>query len=751
MPSEIPEKRVTEGPARHKVDSADTRVHDLERLQARKAQDSALMDDALSRFSRLFVSDTSPRGLRSGDPLHSAMARVATHLGITFSPLEMEFPAEVSFEDKLQEIARSIGIRTRKVALAAGWWKRDCGPLIGFTHDDGIPVALLRSSGNQYLAYTGAGEAVKVTASFAEQMRYFAIMLYRSFPDTPVSGRLLAKFGMSGMGKDLTMVALMGFGGSLLSLAVPVVTGVVFDSIIPQAQRNQLWLLCVALSLCALAAAVFNLTKGVALSRIESRMDQHIQGAVWDRLMKLPPSFFRKYSSGDLADRSMGISAIRQTLSDTVTESILASVFSVTSLALLFYYSFHLALVAIGLAIVAVTGITALGLIQTHFQKQLAEQRGSLAGKILDLVNCIAKFKIAGAEARAFSQWAEAFFIQKETSLKARTTANLVHVFSEMFPLVASIAIFSMIMSSKTLALSVGGFVAFYAAFTQFVSTLMSLSMGLIAVSTAIPSYKRCRPIFDALPERDHAAEHPGLLKGEIEVSGVTFRYAESAPAVVNDVSFRVAPGQFIAVVGTSGGGKSTLTRLLLGFEKPSAGCVFYDGKDLERLDVHQVRRQIGVVLQNGRLISGDILSNIVGSMNLTIDHAWDAARLAGLEADIQAMPMGMHTLISEGGGNLSGGQRQRLLIARALINKPSILIFDEATSALDNRTQAIVNESLESLRVTRIVIAHRLSTIHKADKILVLDKGKIVESGSYDELMKQEGLFVDLARRQIA
>lgn len=743
MPSEILEKLVT--------DKTDNSVRDLEQLQARKTQDAALMDKALSRFSQLFVSGASGQGFRSADPLLTAMARVCSSLDIQFSPPKMIFPGESSSEDQLQEVARNIGIRTRKVALADGWWKRDCGPLIGFTRDEGVPVALIRSSGNHYLAYTDAGEAVKVTAFFAEQLRYFAYMLYRSFPDTPVSGRMLAKFGISGMGKDLYMVVQMGFVGSLLSLAVPVVTGVIFDAVIPQAQRNQLWLLCVALSLCALAAAVFNLTKRMALSRIESRMDQHIQGAVWDRLMKLPPSFFRQYSSGDLADRSMGISAIRQTFSDSVTESILASVFSVTSLALLFYYSFQLALVAIGLAIVAVTGITALGLIQTHFQKRLAEQRGALAGKILDLVNCIAKFKIAGAEDRAFSRWAEAFFIQKAIILKTRMTANIVHVFSEMFPLLASIVIFSMIMSSKTLALSVGGFLAFFAAFTQFVSTLMSLSLSLIDISMTIPSYKRCRPILDALPERDSAKEHPGLLKGDIDVSGVSFRYSESAPAVVNDVSFRIAPGQFIAVVGTSGGGKSTLTRLLLGFEKPSAGCVFYDGKDLERLDVNQVRRQIGVVLQNGRLIAGDILSNIVGSLNLTIDHAWDAARLAGLEEDIKAMPMGMHTFLSEGGGNLSGGQRQRLLIARALINKPSILIFDEATSALDNRTQAIVNESLEALRVTRIVIAHRLSTIHKADKILVLDKGKLVESGSYDELMRQGGFFAELARRQVA
>ncbi len=722
-----------------------------EQLRARTTQDTGLVDESLNRFSRLFRTDAAEQTFSPADPLHTAMSRITGCLGLPFSPSHQGDDTETSSEERLQKIAGNNGIRTRRVALAEGWWRSDCGPLIGFTRDDDLPVALVCGSDGHYLAYIGDTAPVHVTARFSEQLRYFACMLYRSFPDTPVTGKMLIKFGIAGIEKDLYMVVMMGLGGSLLSLAVPVVTGVIFDSVIPQAQRNQLWLLCMALFMCAAAGAVFDLTRRIALLRIESRMDQHIQGAVWDRLMKLPPSFFRQYSSGDLADRSLGISAIRQTFSNSFVESILAALFSLTSLALLFSYSFNLALVAIALALIAVGCITVLGMIQTRYQKHLAALRGELAGKILDLVNCIAKLKISGAEDRAFSRWAEAFCIQKDVILKARRTSNIVHVFTEIFPVGATMVIFSMIVNSKTLTLSVGGFLAFNTAFGQFVVTLMSLSLSLIAASAVIPSYARCLPIIEALPERDNAKEHPGVIRGDIEVSAVSFRYAESAPAVLNDVSFRIAPGQFIAVVGTSGGGKSTLTRLLLGFEKPSSGSIFYDGRDLGRLDVHQVRRQIGVVLQNGRLIAGDILSNIVGSMNLSIDHAWEAARLAGLDEDIQAMPMGMHTFLSEGGGNLSGGQRQRMLIARALVNKPSILIFDEATSALDNRTQAIVNESLESLRVTRIVIAHRLSTVYKADTIIVLDKGTIAESGTYNELMGLGGVFAELARRQVA
>ena len=721
-----------------------------EQLQMRGVQDADLIDESLNRFSTLFSDEAAEQRSFSADPLQKAISRVATEMGMPFSPMKPEHRTESSSEAALLETARHNGIRLRRVALADGWWNSDCGPLIGFTREQESPVAFIYGSDGRYLAYTADAAAEKVTVSYADQLRYFAYMPYRSFPDTIITGKMLIRFGFKGVEKDLYMVAMMGLAGSILSLAMPVVTGVVFDFVIPQAQRSQMWLLCMALVLCAVAGTIFDLTRRIALLRVEGRMDQHIQGAVWDRLMKLPPSFFRQYSSGDLADRSLGISAIRQSFSDSFVESILATVFSLTSLALLFYYSFNMALVAIALASVAVVIITLLGLVQTHFQKRLAALRGELSGKILDLVNCIAKLKIAGAEERAFSRWAESFFMQKDLTIKARKISNAVHVFTEMFPVVATLIIFGMIVNSKTLTLSVGGFLAFNAAFGQFVATLMSLSLSLIAVSGIIPSYSRCLPIIETLPERDSAKEHPGILKGDIEVSAVSFRYAESSPTVLDDISFRIKPGQFVAVVGTSGSGKSTLARLLLGFEKPTSGSLFYDGMDLGRLDVHQVRRQIGVVLQNGRLIAGDILSNIVGSMNLTIEHAWEAARLAGLEEDIQAMPMGIHTFISEGGGNLSGGQRQRVLIARALVNKPAILLFDEATSALDNRTQAIVNESLHSLRVSRVVIAHRLSTVFKADNILVLHRGKIVESGTYKELMLKGAVFADLVRRQV-
>jgi len=280
---------------------------------------------------------------------------------------------------------------------------------------------------------------------------------------------------------------------------------------------------------------------------------------------------------------------------------------------------------------------------------------------------------------------------------------------------------------------------------------VLGVFMSIVGAVGVLPLYQRCKPIIETLPETDQAMADPGRLTGEFEVSHLSFRYTPDGPLILNDVSLRVLPGQFVAVVGSSGSGKSTLFRLLLGFEKYESGGIFYDGQDLTGLDVRELRRQMGVVLQNGQLLGGDIFTNIVGSSRLTINDAWEAVRMAGLEEDIKDMPMGMHTVISHGGGGLSGGQRQRLLIARALAAEPRILFFDEATSALDNRTQAVVNRSLEGLRITRVAIAHRLSTIVNADSIYVLDQGRIVQQGTYEELMAQPGLFVELARRQLA
>jgi ABC-type bacteriocin/lantibiotic exporter with double-glycine peptidase domain len=264
------------------------------------------------------------------------------------------------------------------------------------------------------------------------------------------------------------------------------------------------------------------------------------------------------------------------------------------------------------------------------------------------------------------------------------------------------------------------------------------------------PILTQLKPFLETPPEVSEGKHIPLRVSGAIELNHVFFRYNDKMPMVLDDLSLKIRKGEYIAVVGKTGCGKSTLIRLLLGFEKPQLGSIYYDSKDLEKLDLHSLRCLIGVVMQNGKLLQGSIFENIVISApHLTLDDAWAAAELAGLAEDIRAMPMGMFTMVSEGGGGFSGGQKQRLMIARAVAAKPRILLLDEATSALDNITQRHVAEALDKLKCTRLVIAHRLSTIRQCDRILVLEQGRIAEEGTYDDLINRGGVFASLVARQ--
>jgi ABC-type bacteriocin/lantibiotic exporter with double-glycine peptidase domain len=366
----------------------------------------------------------------------------------------------------------------------------------------------------------------------------------------------------------------------------------------------------------------------------------------------------------------------------------------------------------------------------------------------------MAKLRVSGTESRAFAAWAREFSAQKDLSMRARRVSNGLTVFNSAFPVISLAVVFSYaahLMGQPLLrGFTTGAFLAFSAAFIQFQSAALQLSSTIGSVLGIVPLFERAAPIFETLPEVDDGKRHPGELTGLLEISHLNFRYGPDMPLVLHDLSFSVKPGEFVAIVGPSGSGKSTMFRLLLGFEKAESGAIYYDGQDLAGLDIQAVRQQMGVVIQNSRLASGTIFNNIIGLAPLTLDDAWQAARMAGLDRDSQEMPMGMHTVVSEGGGNLSGGQRQRLLIARAIVKKPRIFLFDEATSSLDNQTQSIVSHSLDALQVTRIVIAHRLSTVINADRILVIEKGVVVQCGAYRELVNQKGIFCELAKRQL-
>ena len=363
------------------------------------------------------------------------------------------------------------------------------------------------------------------------------------------------------------------------------------------------------------------------------------------------------------------------------------------------------------------------------------------------LITGIQKIKLAGAEKRAFARWGNLYAQSAKMTYDPPMFLKLNSVISLAISLTGTLVMYYM---SVRAGLSVADYYAFNTAYGMVSGAFLSLAGIALSAAQIRPILTMVQPFFDAVPEVSDGKQVIERLSGGIELNNVSFRYNENMPLILDDLSLKIRPGQYVAIVGRTGCGKSTLLRLLLGFEKPQKGAIYYDGKDLERIDLRSLRRRIGVVMQNGKLFQGDIYSNIVISAPwLSQQDAWEAAELTGIAEDIRRMPMGMNTVILEGSGGISGGQRQRLMIARAIAPKPKILMFDEATSALDNITQKKVSESLDRLKCTRIVIAHRLSTIRQCDRILVLDQGKIVEDGTYDELIASDGFFAELVARQ--
>jgi NHLM bacteriocin system ABC transporter ATP-binding protein len=688
------------------------------------------------------------------DPLLQVCRLVGSANGIQIPlvPRALEF---IKQRDPVSAIAQAARVRTRQVMLKGRWWNLESGPMVGFLDQDKRPVALLPGRRGYQLYDPGTRAKALVDEELASQLHGFAYVFYRPFPPKALTLGDILSFGLKGCGADAATILFMGVAAGLLGVVTPVFTGIIFDSVIPGAQRSTLAELSIFLVISALATALFMLTRALATLRLQSKMEASIQAAVWDRLLALPVPFFRNFTSGDLARRSLGISQIREALTGSALASILTGIFSITSCALMFYYSWRLALIAGALVFCSSLVFTFCGWLQVRILRDVSTLGGRIAGMTLQFINGIAKFRVAGTEARAFAVWAREFAKQRVLAMRARRISNLVSVFNSAFPVLAWTIIFycasSLMKTPDTPMLTTGEFLAFMAAFVQFSTGALELSSALISVLNVIPLYERAKPILTSLPEVVPTQTVPPELTGSIDIHHVSFRYRDEGPLILRDLSLSISAGQFAAFVGPSGSGKSTLFRLLLSFETPRSGAIYFDGQDLSDLDVQAVRRQIGVVLQNARLMTGSIFRNIVGDGTLTIDDAWVAARLAGLEEDLKTMPMGMHTVVSEGGGGLSGGQRQRLLIARAIVHKPRIILFDEATSALDNRTQAIVSQSLKALNATRVVIAHRLSTVMRADRIHVLDKGSLVESGSYDELMAQGGLFAQMAKRELS
>lgn len=731
---------------------------DAQRLQARREQMERQMEGGLRRLAGLLdpglPATTWQRGI---DPVLSACRIVGAPLGISFPDLPSN-ALQLSADERLAVLADMARVQKRRVALRGRWWAEDAGPMVGFTMESGEPVALLPERAGGYSAVSPhTGEQQKVDSVLAATLAHFAYSFFRSLPAKPIAIIDLVRLGLSGRRREAGMVLSMAMLLGILGTLAPLAMGYLFDHVIPEANRSQLMQMVMALLGAALAALLFSLFRSEVLLRLETSTESALQAAIWDRVLKLPVRFFRNYSAGDLEQRINAVNLIYQHLSGTTISGLLGGLFSFLNLALLFYLSPMLALAALGLVVIAIAGNGILAFLILRKERQNVALQGKLSSRVLDYLNGIVKLRIAAAEGRAFARWAETYAQEKSLHIDAQILRNGADVFVSTFSVIASAVIFYLVAqplaggNSAINLLSTGTFVAFTGTFANFFLQFIGFSNTLLSLLHLLPQLERAKPILEAQPEADPVRTRVHVLRGNISASNLVFRYRQDGPPILDGVSFSAREGEFLAVVGPSGSGKSTLMRLLLGFEHAESGSIYFDGKDVEDLDLQSLRKHMGVVLQSGQLMPGDIYTNIVGALNLTVDDAWEAARLCGLDADIEAMPMGMHTMLSEGASTFSGGQKQRIMIARAIVRRPRVLLFDEATSALDNRTQALVSHSVERLKATRIVIAHRLSTIINADRILVMDRGRIVQSGTYSELMEQPGLFHELAERQLA
>ena len=717
----------------------------------RESEDTArrrLFDVVAARGSRRDTGDGA---------LQAALALVGRHEGIRFrtppAPQGGQDAAETG--QSLDRILTASGVRGREVALRAGdrWWLGDSGSMLAFRREDGAPVALLPGRFGRYrMVDPASGRAERVDAGRAAALRPNAIFFYQSLPRGRTSGPGdLARVAFRRWKGDVFRFVTAGLLAGLAMLVPAVALGVFADEVAPTGRVGMLAWLTGGMLLLALTAALLQVREGTALMRLEGRVAARVTAALWDRLLDLPPAFFRDFTSGDLGTRAMAFQGLRDQVSGVVMGALLSTVFLLPTFVLLFVYDVAMGWLGLagGLAALAVT--VTLGARQVpHHRRSIAAQR-ALAGVLLQLIGAAHKLRATGKEWTAFTRWARHYREQMRSAMSLGALHEHLVAFTAAAPLLATAALFAVAVGMGPATLSAGAFLTVYAAYMVFMSAITALGHAMSGVAAIVPAVEQVSPILEAAPKSSAGDAIVPRLRGGVRLDRVSFRYGRGGPPVLRDVSIDVQPGEFVALVGGSGAGKSTMLRIILGLEKPSSGVVYYDGHDLDRINRRALTRQVGVVTQDGSLRPRTVCDNIIGiATDLTLDDAWRAARLAAVDRDIRSMPMGMFTVITDNSTVFSGGQVQRIMLAAALVRGPRVLLLDEATSWLDNDTQATVMGRIEELAVTRIVIAHRLSTIRNADRIYVLDEGRVAQQGTFAELIETPGIFRDLANRQL-
>ncbi len=716
-----------------------------EQLKTREYNDESVISDALEQITgsvtgKRISAAVADERLRSLDAINQVLGYFGKH------PCDM--PEKITkTEDQIDYAVRPHGIMYREVRLDKGWYKNAVGVMITAKKEGGVAALIPGKLGGYYFFDTD-GKKKKLNKTTEKLFDSDATAFYNPLPNKKLSVVSLMKYAFGTLNpSDIVWVALATLVISLIGLIPPKLNQLLFSTVI-ESDSVRLLLSIAIFAICvSVSTTLFGVVKSLLNARITTKMSTVVQSATMMRILSLPTGFFKDYSAGELTGRSMYIGSLCQMITNALLTTGLTSVFSLIYIAQIF--AFAPTLVVPALLIILATVV--LSLVTTFVQMGVSKRQMELgtkdSGLSYSLIAGIQKIKLSGAEKRAFAKWGSHFAKSAQLTYNPPIILKLSTVFSLIISSAGMIVMYFMSVQSKV---SVADYYAFNTAYGMVTGAFLAVVSIASTIAQIKPVMDMAKPIMETAPEAAEVRTPVERVSGNIEINNVSFRYKENEPSIFDNLSLKIRAGQYVAIVGKTGCGKSTLIRLLLGFEKPQKGAVYYDGRDIANLDIQSLRQKLGVVTQDGKLFQGDIYSNIVISApQLSIDDAWEAAEISGIADDIKAMPMGMHTMISEGTGGVSGGQKQRIMIARAIAPKPKVLIFDEATSALDNITQKKVSDALAALKCTRIVVAHRLSTIKQCDRIIVLDGGKIIEDGTYDELIESHGFFAELVERQ--
>ena len=728
------------------VDAAGMQVEFAKRRQSAVAH-------ARRRLFRLLHA-TPERAEDEGSALLAALRVVGEHEGISFLK-PAHWQRREGDSAPLTRVLRASGVRGRPVAIdpRERWWRGDCGALLAFRKDDGCPVAIVPTRLGGYRYHDPSeGTAGRVTDSVARELADMAWMFYRPLPeDGGQSLDSLYALAARKTAADAVRFAGVGLSVTILSLVSPIALGILVSRVIPTSSTTQLIHLVVGMIILALGSGTLQALQGATLLRLEGRIAARLGSALWDRMLDLPKRFYRRFTAGDLAVRALAFQTLRDTVSGGIAGAAVSSVFLFPALVLIFAYDLGLGWLSLGMGTTSLLVTVAAGLRQIRPQREHFKQVRRVGSELFQFLGGIGKIRAAGAEGMAFAKWASRYRSQKAAEFRIESLNAHLVAFNAAMPMLAGAGLLAAFRGREAEGMTAGDFLAAYGIVMLFLASVRRLGLSFRGIAEVVPSLEQVKVILDETSDKSTQGASPGELRGGILFDRVSFKYSEGRPLVLDEVTVRVEPGEFVALVGESGSGKSTLLQLGLGLERPLSGTVHFDGKDLTRLNQREVRRQIGVVLQNSGPQPGSVVDNIIGmGKSLTTDDAWRAAKLACIDADIAALPMGMMTVIGDSLTTFSGGQLQRIMIASALARKPRLLFLDEATNWLDTETQVKVVNNVRDLSVTLLATAHRLSSIASADRVYVMKKGRVVQEGKPKELLEQPGPFQQLARRQL-